>query len=340
VSGTGLDWLPNRVVVVVDTNAILESVANDCLHGPHWRSLLHQGADLGTSHLHASDHVYDELYEPDKFQRLADWCGIRAAELQDHFEAHYLERLRFVSIPERHPLEQDPRVAAITDPDDVPTGILATLLAPCVVFTSDRAFIRAGLAPKQWLPTARATVAAGEADAGLRSIGMLVVVPTVGVGAGIQRIGAYFEVPGWLLVFGVAAAGAWYLWDGERRQRVRELVQPYAEKVLEMMANLVEEREAALSVIRNAALSAPGAPTLEQLLARRLATCPEPQLGTDLFRSVRTSCEVQQLEVFGLLNASPLFIKDGDRWQFGRSLSPPNSQSDESIAMKPLGPRP
>ena len=39
---------------------------------------------------------------------------------------------------------------AITDPDDVPTGQLAKLIAPCVVFSEDKHLSKPGLAPPAW----------------------------------------------------------------------------------------------------------------------------------------------------------------------------------------------
>ena len=40
----------------------------------------------------------------------------------------------------------DPQVLAIADPNDVPTGQLAKLTAPCVVFSADKHLRRPGLA--------------------------------------------------------------------------------------------------------------------------------------------------------------------------------------------------
>lgn len=41
----------------------------------------------------------------------------------------------------------DPQVLAISDPDDVPTGQLAELIAPCVLFSEDRHLRKPSLAP-------------------------------------------------------------------------------------------------------------------------------------------------------------------------------------------------
>lgn len=54
---------------------------------------------------------------------------------------------------------------AITDPDDVPTGKLAKLIAPCVVFSEDKHLRRPGLAPNRWRDVAKAGVDLVEAKA-------------------------------------------------------------------------------------------------------------------------------------------------------------------------------
>lgn len=41
----------------------------------------------------------------------------------------------------------DPQVLAISDPDHVPTGQLAKLIAPCVLFSEDRHLRKPSLAP-------------------------------------------------------------------------------------------------------------------------------------------------------------------------------------------------
>lgn len=68
--------------------------------------------------------------------------------LRARFEANYLPRLRFVTVSTADVV--DPQVLAISDPDDVPTGQLAKLVAPCIVFSEDRHLRQPGLAPEDW----------------------------------------------------------------------------------------------------------------------------------------------------------------------------------------------
>ena len=52
----------------------------------------------------------------------------------------------------------EPQVLAITDPDDVPTGQLAKLIAPFIVFSEDKHLRRPGLAPADWRLVAQLAV--------------------------------------------------------------------------------------------------------------------------------------------------------------------------------------
>ena len=123
--------LAPRFLGVVDANAILSSVDNDCRKGPHWLSRLLRMASGGTAVLYAPDHVYGEVYR--RMPKIARSSPVPLAVLRERFEAEYLPVLRYVTVDTA--AIADPQVLAITDPDDVPTGQLAKLIAPCVVFS-------------------------------------------------------------------------------------------------------------------------------------------------------------------------------------------------------------
>ena len=110
-----------RFVGVVDANALLSCVGNDCRKGVHWQSDLLRAANRGITTLYASDHVYGEVYE--HLPAISKWSKIPAPVLRARFETNYLPRLRFVTVDITDVV--DPQVLQITDPDDVPTGQLA-----------------------------------------------------------------------------------------------------------------------------------------------------------------------------------------------------------------------
>jgi hypothetical protein len=135
-----------RFLGVVDANALLSCVGNDCRKGPYWRSGLLRMTDRDTAALYASDHIYGEVYE--HLPRIARWSKVPTKVLRARFEEKYLPVLRFVTADTSD--IADPQVLAITDPDDVPSGQLAKLIVPCVVFSEDRHLRKPGLAPEDW----------------------------------------------------------------------------------------------------------------------------------------------------------------------------------------------
>jgi hypothetical protein len=132
-----------RVLGVVDANALLSSVDNDCRKGPYWRSRLLRMTDRGTAALYMTDQVYGEVYS--KLSRIAICSPVPLDVLRTRFEETYLPVVRLVTVEAGNIV--DPQVLAITDPDDVPTGQLAKLIAPCVVFSEDRHLRVPGFAP-------------------------------------------------------------------------------------------------------------------------------------------------------------------------------------------------
>lgn len=139
---------------VVDTNALLSSIANDCRKGTYRQSRLLRMTTGGVATLYASNHVYWEVYE--HLPRIAKWSKVPVAELRARFEDRYLPFLRFVTVDVSE--IDDPQVLAITDVDDVPSGQLAKLLGPCIVFPEDKHLRKPGLAPDNWHEAAQFAV--------------------------------------------------------------------------------------------------------------------------------------------------------------------------------------
>jgi hypothetical protein len=75
-------------------------------------------------------------------------------------------------------------VLTITDPDDVPTGQPAKLIAPCVMSPEDKHLRRRGLATPAWREAAQLGVDLVEGVTGQRIAGNLATLPFRG-GAGL-----------------------------------------------------------------------------------------------------------------------------------------------------------
>jgi len=108
-----------RMIGIVDANAVLSSVDNDCRHGRTSRLRLMAGRSAA---LFAAAHVYTEVYE--KLPQFAARPGAPTLEaLRACFEQEYLPIIRFVHVTNDGDI--DPDIAAITDPDDKPTRLIA-----------------------------------------------------------------------------------------------------------------------------------------------------------------------------------------------------------------------
>ena len=216
VQGTDLDpysALGPRLVGVVDANAVLSSVENDCRKG--FRSRLLRMTAFGMTVLYAADHVYTEVYE--KLPKIAKSSPVALADLRAHFEECYLPILRFVTVSATDIV--DPQVLAITDPDDVPTGQLAKLVGPCVVFSEDKHLRAPGLAPKEWRKAAKSAVDLAEAKVGQTAASGMIILPGWGATSLIKFVGRQLGMSPWL-VGGLAAAGVTLmLMDPDRRTR-------------------------------------------------------------------------------------------------------------------------
>ena len=201
---------------VVDANAILSSVDNECRKGPYWRSRLPRMTSGGTAVLYAPDHIYSEVYR--RLPRIARSSPVPLETLRARFEARYLPVLRYVTVDTARVV--DPQVLAITDPDDVPTGQLAKLIAPCVVFSEDRHLRKPGLAPPEWREAAQCAVDLVEGITGQRVTGNLASLPFRGGFELIRFLGRKTGISPWVIGGIVVAGAAVVLKSRERREAV------------------------------------------------------------------------------------------------------------------------
>lgn len=122
----------HQTVGIVDANAILSSVDNDCRNGR--KSRLLRSTVFDSTILFAPDHVWHEIYRI--LPKIAETSPVPLADLRARFDTDYLPAMRFVTMSTEG--EPHPRVLAITDVDDRPTGQLALLIAPVIVFSEDK----------------------------------------------------------------------------------------------------------------------------------------------------------------------------------------------------------
>jgi predicted nucleic acid-binding protein len=315
--------LTPRLLGVVDANAILSSVDNDCRKGPHWRSRLLRMTSSGTAVLYAPDHIYTEVYR--RMPKIARSSPVPLDALRERFEAEYLPALRYVTVDIT--AIADPQVLAITDPDDVPTGQLAKLIAPCVVFSEDKHLRKPGLAPPAWREAAKFGVDLVEGVTGQRITGNLATLPFRGGAELIAFLGRKTGISPWI-IGGIVAAGATYvLTSPQRRQAVGRYVMPVAEALVKEMERSAALEQHAIASLREILLAALPEPNVKQQAAIVLARHDEPLLAREVQQCLlRFFPDDRVPTVAGIraaLRDGPEFVQpERYRWQFGREAGP------------------
>ncbi|MFF4453743.1 hypothetical protein [Streptomyces goshikiensis] len=310
-----------HLVGIVDTNALLSSIENDCRKG--FRSRLLRMSDDGTAVLYAADHVLEETYE--HLPRMAARGLVPLSTLRAHFEAEYLPALRFVTMSDAD--GPDEQVLAITDADDVPTGWLAKLIAPCVVFSDDRHLKKPGFAPKDWQRAAKSVIDIAE---GVRDQAVTVnaaALPARGAVGLVKLLGRQAGISPWVIGAVVLGGGALFLKQPDRRKSAAS----FAVKALEVVGAKLEAATArerrGLEKLREVILAAPLRPTLRQQVAITLARQNEPLLAAEVHELIyvhfpyEPTADPQAVRV--VLEEGSEFVRiQRYRWQLGREIAP------------------
>ncbi|QHA04626.1 hypothetical protein GQF42_16180 [Streptomyces broussonetiae] len=310
-----------RLVGIVDTNALMSSIENDCRHGR--RSRLLRMSDNGSAVLFAADHVFDEMYE--RLPRFAKRCKVPMAPLVECFEEAYLPALRFVTVSGLDAPDQ--QVLAITDPDDVPTGLLAKLVAPCVVFSDDRHLKKPGLAPKEWREAAASAVDLVEGFQDQIVTMNVAALPFRGAVGLLTFSGRKVGVSPWLLGGIVLGTGVLLLQKPDRRKATAQVVGKVVEAIATQFAVGMAQEQRGIEGLRDVILPAPSRPTLRQQVAIALARQTQPILAAEVQELVhdrfpdKPAASIQQVRA--VLEEGSEFVRaQRYRWQLGREVTP------------------
>lgn len=306
-----------RFLGVTDTNALLRSVDNDCRNG--WRSRLLRLVDDGTAVLYAADHVYIEVYR--RLPKIARSSPVPLEVLRAHFETEYLPALRFVTVSSVD--VADSQILAITDPDDVPTGGLAKLIAPCVVFSYDRHLRKPGLAPPDWLAVAKSALDISEGSAAVAVIGNVALLPARGAVELVNLIARRTGISPWLLGGVALGAGVLLFKQGDRRESAMKYVGPFLDAFGEVLAEAKAQERRGLRGVGEVILPTPPAPSIRQQVAITLARQDAPLLAQEIHEVTRMHFPDAQVptvgEIRSVLKEGAEFVQSGRyRWQFGR----------------------
>jgi predicted nucleic acid-binding protein len=316
----------SRLIAITDTNALFSSIVHDSRTGR--RSRLLKMTASGTSVLYAPDHVYDEVYEhlPD----ISEASGRPVSHLRAQFEEHYLPILRFVTVADEQ--ITDPQVLAISDPDDVPTGQLAKLISPCIVFSDDKHLRKPGFAVANWPKIAGHAVDLAEGLSKQNVAGGVVAAPGYVVTGLIRFFSRQLGTSPWLTTATAAAAAGLLLRSPDRRARFGRAFERYGVPLVQAVADTMNEariqQQSGIKGLRGVVLPAPSEPSVKQQVAIMLARHSEPLLATEIRDLVQQHFFANGVpsvtEIRTVLRSNPEFEPYRRyRWKLGRYLAPP-----------------
>lgn len=310
----------SQIIGVVDTNVILSSLRNDCLH--NWDSRLVRSTALGCSVLFAPDHVYEEIYE--KLPKLA-YDSVSLEQLRVRFESVYLPIIRFVSISDLD--EFDPQIINIPDLDDRPTGRLAQLIAPVVVFSDDHDLIDADFAVSEWRKTAGWAADFAETKNEHRISMNLYALPIIGAWQSSKILGRRFKiqpfVPAAILTTLAALGIRSVLRDPTRRENVKI----FRAKLLEHYSGQIRSQNSRLHALRGVTYVRGDFPTARQQVAYVLSRARNPILAGEIHQQISSQFGAAECptikEIREIITRGTEFIQaHPHRWQLGREIAP------------------
>ncbi len=312
-----------RFVAIADTNALLSSVDNDCRNDRDSRIV--RLAKGGTCHVFAPDHVYDEMYE--KLPEFSSKTIVPLAVLRRRFDERYLPLLRFVTVGDGVVLD-DPQVLGIADSDDVPTGVLAKCIAPCVVFSADKDLRGPGLAPAEWRKVAGAGTDLAAADAALTGSAHLSILAWLSVAGLVRGAGRRLGVPSSVVALGFGALAMLYLADTDRRSTARALAGRALGGVGTVLVDIHTNQETSISGLREAMVTPMLTPGIPHKVAAVLARSSSPQLVPEVQVEIGRAWPDDPLpsvrELRTIISSHPMLTEISRyRWQLGRQLPPP-----------------
>jgi hypothetical protein len=307
-------------VAVVDADALLSSIENQCRTGQ--RSRILRIAEARTCCAYAEDHVYGETYRG--IHKMARSSPVSVNQMQRCFEEDYLPVLRWVKSSGGS--TNDERVSQVIDETDVPTAEVASLIAPCLVLSGDKHLRDPGIAPAHWRDAAgygtQIVRAAAEQEGLIIAVG---IPPVAMVGGGI-KLGKAVGLRPWLSVGIMLLIAYFILKDSDRRERIGNTLGPLIEGFVELMNRADAREEEAIRELKGLMFQ-PTAPTVKQQVATVLARSREPLLAKELHQTVEEvfiSDAIPTLaEVRGTLKDSSEFVVvERYRWQLGGLAGP------------------
>lgn len=309
-------FLFDRFPVVVDTNVLLA----DCAHVLRSRkaSFLLASGELPVAHLFATERVRGEVEK--HLPRHAARVGLDPQEAMDVWRELYLPAIRFVDL-DGEPTDARVSALAVRHVNDKPTGLLAELLAPCLVFSRDRDLLDTGIAQREWVTLS----SAGQDIAQLQAIytgsafgTLLVGVTGWEIGSGVVAAAKAAPIPT-LIVGGAAAFLLWrFWWDTDRGAQQRTGARSLISDAIDGISAVWARADEAERLLEAAAFVPDGELNLVARVARQVAIAPMPLRAAEVGERLQISTQ----QAAALLRA-PIFVRSDDgHYLLGRSYGP------------------
>ena len=308
-----------KVVAIVDADALLSSIDNQCRTGRRSRILRMAGSRA--SCVYAARHVYGETYRG--FKKIAANSSASIDDLRACFEEHYLPVLRWVET--NGDGIADDRVAQVIDETDVPTAELASLIAPCLVLSEDRALRRPGYAPDRWRLAAGHGAEIVEGFEMLERVTIVVGLPVVGFVGGGVKLGEAARVPWWASLGLLGLGGYVILRSARRREVIGRKVKPLVEAVCAMVVEATAREQDGVRGLKEMMFAPAAPPTAKQQVATVVARSQMPLVATEVHERIGRCFDrsVTLHEVRAILKGSPEFTQpERYRWQLGQIRGP------------------
>ena len=310
------------IPAILDTNVILRDMAHRVRKGKP--TFLWLAGRAGTIRLFASEHVCDEIDE--HLVAFAKKRNLSASVLASLWQDHYAPHIRFVDAGQLK--VDDPRVSAValSDPDDVPTAVLALMLAPSLVLSDDRKdLVAPGIAAPDWFGAVRFGMVVVRGDALMTGVWVFGVLGVEGVRAAARLGSRLVRSP--LGFFGFLLAAALLTRTLRSRSLSEETMKQFKEvagRALLGGLRVMAEREQGIRDLDQVAVGPPDERGLVRSVCRELGLARVPLSRTKLVEALRLygfGSRTLLTEVRELLESNPAFVEVSPRrWQLGRGL--------------------
>lgn len=310
------------IPAILDTNVILRDMEHWVRRGKP--TFLWLAGRAGTIRLFASKQVSDEIAE--HLVAFAKKRNLSASVLASLWRDHYAPHIRFVDAGQLQ--VEDPRVRAVAvrDPDDVPTAVLALMLAPSLVLSDDRKdLVAPGIAAPDWFGAVRFGMVVVRGDALLTAVWVFGVLGVEGVRAAARQGSRLIRTP--LGFFGFLLAAALLTRTLRSRSLSGETMKQFKEvagRALLGGLRVMAEREQGIRDLDQVAVGPPEECSLARSICRELGLARVPLSRTKLVEALRLhgfGGRALHTEVRELLESNPAFVEVSPRrWELGRRL--------------------